>query len=374
MFACGLCALVHFAHCSGPRDSLVIRDCAFLMFVTFFSFRSAVASSRLVLATSAHKLFIAKPHFHSFYGLWAQIVDARHAFVVWMTSANQPTFAAVVSRRLLVVAYAWFGRICLCRRVCPCVCSLSHPLCHPFVLHGLVSLSSCLWLCFWWLQCTACDRPGRSLGQDLKVLATLPEILKSKLRDELFSPTLTKAPFMLVISAIDSHGMSGLCFKAVTEKSLVPKEELFVDGMVATKMYFLSAGAMEYVRKTGGVVATKENQQASEPALWMNWLHCGTLSATSHCEVLELDSKCFRAILLTHETSLPFLCRYALLFHKTVSHTKDWATDLWDRVLLQSLAETAGEKRSTRAEMKTKTVSAKAFRFLRRTSMKNTLK
>merc|ERR1712136_325836 len=210
--------------------------------------------------------------------------------------------------------------------------------------------------------------------KDLKVLATLPEILKSKLRDELFSPTLTKAPFMLVISAIDSHGMSGLCFKAVTEKSLVPKEELFVDGMVATKMYFLSAGAMEYVRKTGGVVATKENQQASEPALWMNWLHCGTLSATSHCEVLELDSKCFRAILLTHETSLPFLCRYALLFHKTVSHTKDWATDLWDRVLLQSLAETAGEKRSTRAEMKTKTVSAKAFRFLRRTSMKNTLK
>jgi len=203
--------------------------------------------------------------------------------------------------------------------------------------------------------------------KDLKILATLPENLKSKLRDELHSPVLIKAPFLLRISTNNIHGMSALCYQAVTETTVLPTEELFVDGKMAHKMYFVHVGSMEYVRLDFRDEETKEflkeGQRASEPALWMHWLHCGTLSAKCSCEVLELDSEGFRTILLTHDRSLSFLSRYALLFHEHMSHTKDWATDLWNQNVLESLAEAAEGRKVYLADRGLRN----SFRFLRRT-------
>lgn len=231
-----------------------------------------------------------------------------------------------------------------------------------FFSHKKVSVELCQRI---WMHLRQSQWSSRKTMHEnqLKILARLPDSLKSKLRDELFSPILTKAPVIQWISNGNVHGMSALCSQAVTEVTVVSKEELFVAGMVAKKLFFLYLGRMKYARikdlenlESGEVLF--EGQWVCEPALWMDWLHCGTLSTEYPCELLELDCQCFRRIMQTHGRSLSFLSRYARLFHETMSHTDDWATDLWNNAdqLEGLVAEAAHE---TRKDTKFKT----AFNF-----------
>merc|ERR1712136_729178 len=168
--------------------------------------------------------------------------------------------------------------------------------------------------------------------RDVPLLKTLPETLKAKLREERFFPTLEHAPFLRKFSILHRNGIGAVCFRAVSETSLICTEELFTPGVVADKMYFIAMGIMEYqhmslLREEDHEL--KEKQWVGEPVLWMIWSHFGTLLARTACEIIGLDAVEFRKVALASEPSAAFFSEYARLFVDHLVKSDHWATDVW---------------------------------------------
>lgn len=187
---------------------------------------------------------------------------------------------------------------------------------------------------------------GHIHEKDLPILKTLPATLSSKLRNELFVPTLTKAPFLMCFSNLSPAAMTAVCFKAITESSLFSSQELFTFGEVAFKMYFVTGGIARYTHSTGSMTELSDDQWACEPAVWMKWTHCGNVVARTFCELLELDVEAFQKAVGAYDSIHVFLSNYAVAFHKLVQTSDTWATDLWKDVaqLEHMVTVAAGEE------------------------------
>merc|ERR1719434_403139 len=168
--------------------------------------------------------------------------------------------------------------------------------------------------------------------RDIPILKTLPETPKAKFREELFFPTLERAPFLRKFSILHRSAIGAVCFRAVSETSLICTEELFTPGVVADKMYFIAMGIMEYqhmslLREEDHEL--KEKQWVGEPVLWMKWTHFGTLLARTACEIIGLDAVEFRKVALASDASAAFFSEYARLFVDHLVKSDHWATDVW---------------------------------------------
>jgi len=67
-------------------------------------------------------------------------------------------------------------------------------------------------------------------------------------------------------------------------------------------MYILSSGMLKYTRLNDNdkeVVFTHDvaiGDYISECALWIEWMHRGTLTATASCQVTQVDAKSFQRV------------------------------------------------------------------------------
>jgi len=196
-----------------------------------------------------------------------------------------------------------------------------------------------------YLQNSVWNLRKRVHERDVPLLKTLPETLKAKLREELFFPTLERAPFLRKFSILHRSAIGAVCFRAVSETSLICTEELFTPGVVAHKMYFITMGIMEYqhislLREEDHEL--KENQWVGEPVLWMRWTHFGTLLARTACEIIGLGAVEFRKVALASEPSAAFFSEYARLFVEHLVKSDNWATDVWmDEDDLEELVRSA---------------------------------
>merc|ERR1712232_772075 len=117
-------------------------------------------------------------------------------------------------------------------------------------------------------------------------------------------------------------GTRELCLRAVEEVSSLPGDVLFRHGKQAKMMYFLASGVLDYIHMDLDPRLTQmlaAGQWASELVLWVQWVHCGNLRASTSCEVLTLDAAMFRDIVLGHSQSLDFAKRYAKLLIEYVT-------------------------------------------------------
>ncbi|CAE8635768.1 unnamed protein product, partial [Polarella glacialis] len=86
--------------------------------------------------------------------------------------------------------------------------------------------------------------------EDISILELLPVSLKCDLAEEVFAPTLCAHPFILTWGEYYPKESKRL-FLAARSSSLGAKHELFNTGQVAESMYFVSSGAMVYIRDAG---------------------------------------------------------------------------------------------------------------------------
>merc|ERR1712008_33695 len=143
-------------------------------------------------------------------------------------------------------------------------------------------------------------------------IKALPEIVQIQLHWEVYSSRLLAHPIFHQLSEV-SNGVSEVCHKAMSEKSLYSKQDLFVANAKAESVFFIHTGILKYVFSEGHSEQTLdlEKQWVCEAALWIKWVHTGRLSAMTNSELLVLNAESFRGIASSVPGVHAAFCRYA---------------------------------------------------------------
>mmetsp|Transcript_44989 Transcript_44989/g.101227 ORF Transcript_44989/g.101227 Transcript_44989/m.101227 type:complete len:749 (-) Transcript_44989:95-2341(-) len=182
--------------------------------------------------------------------------------------------------------------------------------------------------------------------KDLPILNLVPDSLKDKLSEELYLPVVNACPFFDYFGILDNRALCEVTHRALGEISLTTREDLFVEGKQAEKMYFITSGELSYRHRERSLCErATEGQWACEPVLWMNWVHCGRMSARTSCEIIQLSAVTFQDIISRCHFGLQYVRIYARSFQEYLSKSDPWYTDLWtDLPQLQELVHRAKEE------------------------------
>jgi len=181
----------------------------------------------------------------------------------------------------------------------------------------------------------------RTFEMDVEVLALLPENLTVLLHLEVFLPILRVHPLFYQIANKDWVSCCEICHFALTESVAEVHRIVFQDGQLATRMYFVMKGSLDY-RKDDHVVQVDE-QYISELVLWVRWAHHGRLAANSTSDLVELDAQKFQAIVLHRpEWVVDAMRTYAHRLLKQLEEKPSAISDLpLEFDVLQEAAQTA---------------------------------
>jgi voltage-gated potassium channel len=184
----------------------------------------------------------------------------------------------------------------------------------------------------------------RSHKETVTVLRLLPPHLERRLHQELYGPYVTRAPFFHHFAAVCTDGLIEVCSKAISEKTVICGEELFLEGKVATKMSFIVSGVMRYEHTDVRLYTTiVTGLWVSEPALWLQWAHCAPLVAQTSAEIVELNVAQFRDVVSSYLNALPLVRKYVARFVEYMRSRGDaWNTDVWtNKRILDDIARYA---------------------------------
>ncbi|CAE8609491.1 unnamed protein product [Polarella glacialis] len=183
---------------------------------------------------------------------------------------------------------------------------------------------------------------SRVHSEDVSILELLPVSLKCDLAEEVFAPTLCAHPFILTWGEYYPRESKRL-FLAARSSSLGAQHELFNIGQVAESMYFLSSGAMVYMRDDERPARVSPGHWLAEPTLWIKWKHVGHASSTErNCELVSLDCETAIRILSQDESTISGARRYAKTFAAYFGKQSDRLSDVWaDIEVLQAMVSEA---------------------------------
>jgi len=179
------------------------------------------------------------------------------------------------------------------------------------------------------------------------MFSSLPHHLLSKLHEELYTPLLTLVPFFETYALGCSAGMSEICHRACTPRSLDLGEAVFLDGQPGESMYFVKAGKLAYTPslELHQRHFLEDGAWACEPSLWMQWIHCGRLMSDMKSEVIVLNAERFRMVVTSeyHMIGRDYCTFYAACFADFIMRLQDnWRDDLCaDKHGLESMAKQA---------------------------------
>lgn len=182
--------------------------------------------------------------------------------------------------------------------------------------------------------------------QDIDLLSEMPERLRCKLREAVYGPVMCRHPFLQEFSEVDQKGFDRLCHQALQEMRISTEHTVFMKKDKAVGMYFVTGGDLDYWKSAlQEPVPVSAGDWLSEIALWVQWRHCGTLSAKCASDVVILDADIFRSVISGCNRITKRLARsYAAAF---VRHdceavpANGWLSDICcSQEALQALKET----------------------------------
>jgi len=139
-----------------------------------------------------------------------------------------------------------------------------------------------------------------------RILEELSVPLQSELRYELFHNKLVVCPFFEELQKQSLAFGRMICEVALTEFALSACDVLFNRGMRATAMYVLTRGEMLYTYIDSELPFPKRGY-CSEPALWTNWVHVGSMKAVEDSQGVSIGADGFRSVVLAfpaiHDTA-----------------------------------------------------------------------
>jgi hypothetical protein len=168
---------------------------------------------------------------------------------------------------------------------------------------------------------------------EVEAFKVLPESLRLQLHFEVYVPILSVHPLFFSCVEIFEPFVLELCHCALSERSLMPSQELFNHDDEAKAMYFAISGSLEYYPGSTDIRTATVNstEWCCEVALWLTWFHQGQLAALSHSELAVLDASMFRKC-VSRTPPLLDICRtYALSFQERASNlNEDETLDVFD--------------------------------------------
>jgi hypothetical protein len=149
---------------------------------------------------------------------------------------------------------------------------------------------------------------------ELPILHLIPDLLLSELHNDIFAKHLLQHPFFYELSENKEQVFSQICHKATKQNCLRRGNVLFSMGDIPDNpaMYICMTGELEYISSAftypypigpGEVIA--------EPAIWTQWVHCGTLWAKSESRLLQLDVLKFQELMVKFESHIGPVNTYA---------------------------------------------------------------
>lgn len=134
--------------------------------------------------------------------------------------------------------------------------------------------------------------------RDIDLLAEMPERLRCKLREAVYGPVMCRHPFLQEFSDVDQKGFDRLCHQALQEMRISTEHTVFIKKEKAVGMYFVTGGDLDYWKSAlQDPVPVSSGDWLAEIALWVQWRHCGTLSAKIASDVIILDADVFRSVI-----------------------------------------------------------------------------
>eukprot|EP00930_Biecheleria_cincta_P019513 TRINITY_DN1486_c0_g1_i1.p1 TRINITY_DN1486_c0_g1~~TRINITY_DN1486_c0_g1_i1.p1 ORF type:complete len:707 (+),score=111.12 TRINITY_DN1486_c0_g1_i1:53-2173(+) len=166
-------------------------------------------------------------------------------------------------------------------------------------------------------------------SDSVTLLTLLPEQMTLELHYELSIPTIAIHPFFVYMQTEAILVLQQLCFKALVRKQFATNELVFLGGMQASHMYFVSRGTLAYWMLDEGHKPTKEEAVTAgvawvaEPALWAHkWRYLGFLAALEECELLCLCAAAFSEVVTRDDHMRELAMSYATGFVGDLSQSK----------------------------------------------------
>jgi len=193
------------------------------------------------------------------------------------------------------------------------------------------------------LESTEVNR--RIFENDIPILKTLPERVRLQMHVEIYMPVLIWHPLLHTLSDIAEERMRAICHTAMSERCLLPEQELFLKGDLASNMFFVLSGSMAYNRKDKTYLLA-EGTLVCEAALWLaEWTHRGRMTAFSLASVFCLDAAVFKSVLNTGTDSRhafhSYVSIYSRAFQMKALACESVLTDIIDMELVRRMAEEA---------------------------------
>merc|ERR1712032_123409 len=145
------------------------------------------------------------------------------------------------------------------------------------------------------------SRKSRVHEEDIAFFRNLPVNLKIELHEEMYLPVIIAHPLLSVVSKVDYETALELCHLAMSQTYIIATQDVFVEDELATQMFFIVKGRLQYYPKKArchASVPVAQTAWVAEPVLWTKWMHCGRLLATLSSEVAALDPLKFQALTL----------------------------------------------------------------------------
>lgn len=164
---------------------------------------------------------------------------------------------------------------------------------------------------------------------DISVLQVLPEHIQVRLSVETYQPHTVTHAFFSMLQEQDWTAISGICHHAMSEKLENPNQIVLMQGEVAERMLLVFSGSISYRHKSGTMWKVTSGEWLCEACMWMEWWHCGTATTTNTCELVLIDMKRLRELVVRRpEPTMRGFRRYATSFVSKVRALGEDASDL----------------------------------------------
>jgi len=134
-----------------------------------------------------------------------------------------------------------------------------------------------------------------SSAANVKMLDLLSDQLRKELKSAIYVQHLLIHPLLHFMDKKANIVLHRLAETAIMRKQLAARDSLFFKGEAAFCMYFIVTGRLEYKRMNAHTYQELKEfvdsgeDWISEPVLWSSdWVHAGTCSAITHCDLLQV--------------------------------------------------------------------------------------
>eukprot|EP00928_Gymnodinium_smaydae_P080193 TRINITY_DN63941_c0_g1_i1.p1 TRINITY_DN63941_c0_g1~~TRINITY_DN63941_c0_g1_i1.p1 ORF type:complete len:882 (+),score=83.16 TRINITY_DN63941_c0_g1_i1:33-2648(+) len=164
---------------------------------------------------------------------------------------------------------------------------------------------------------------------DVTALNGLSRFLRKSLAFEALKPSLLSNSFLRALTYLNDACVRDLCAESITTTLSHENDEIFNIAKEARYVYYVMEGSLTY--KEDDVVPEVTVCQAawiSEAAMFVTWIHVGSLTSSTACLLLVVDACKWLSTLESHLLTFSFAKEYARQFYHRVEAAALQLTDL----------------------------------------------